>query len=329
MTTAFHLSQDRADRRTGGLSRRSLFALGAAALALPAMAQAAPSAAGFGPKKRLAVAKFDAVSSFVGAYGGADAGGGLAAELATALVESGRFLVVERAEAASVLNEQELGARAATSAETAARAGQLLGAQILVIGSVTTFEQQAKGGGFSLGIGGADLGGALGRRTIRGVLGMDLRLVDTTTGQIVAARTIRTQLKQSSGSIDVVRNGANLSHEGFRNSVLGEAARDCIQRGVAFIADALRDVAWIGRVSEAMGEQVYIAAGASGGVQVGDRMQITRLAHRVTDPASGEVLGAIEEQLGTVQVAVVKDRFCVASKLSAFQPQRGDLVRYA
>jgi hypothetical protein len=228
-----------------------------------------------------------------------------------------------------VLNEQELGARGAVTAETAARAGQLLGAQILVIGAVTTFEQQARGGGFSLGLGGADLGGALGRRTIHGTLGIDLRLADTTTGQVIAARTLRAELKQSAGSVDLVGHGANLSREGFRNSVLGEAARDCIQRGAAFIAEALRDVAWLGRVSEAAGDQIYIAAGAASGVKPGDRLMISRVARRITDPASGEVLGAVEQRLGEVQVAAVQDRFSVAAKLTDFQPQRGDLVRYA
>ena len=59
-----------------------------AALAQPAVAQQT------GPKKRIAVAKFDTIGSFSAEYGTWDIGGGLAAQLTTALVESGQFIVV-------------------------------------------------------------------------------------------------------------------------------------------------------------------------------------------------------------------------------------------
>ncbi len=62
-----------------------------------------------GPKKRVAVAKFDAAGAFLAAYGGWDLGGGLAAQLATELMRTGRFVVLERAELAGVLREQEMG----------------------------------------------------------------------------------------------------------------------------------------------------------------------------------------------------------------------------
>jgi curli biogenesis system outer membrane secretion channel CsgG len=47
-----------------------------------------------GPKRVVAVARFDAVGSFTAVYGNWDVGGGLEAMLITALMESGRFIVV-------------------------------------------------------------------------------------------------------------------------------------------------------------------------------------------------------------------------------------------
>ena len=83
----------------------------------------------------------------------ADLGSGLAAQLTTALVNSGQYIVVERAELASVLREQELGLQKLVPGEVAAQAGQLVGAQLLVRASVTDFEQRSGGGGLRLGIG--------------------------------------------------------------------------------------------------------------------------------------------------------------------------------
>jgi len=108
-------------------------------------------AAHTGPKKRIAVAKFDAIGAFIAQYGGYDLGGGLAAQLATELVKTGRFIVVERIALAGVLREQELAATKLVSRETAAQLGQVLGAQLLVRGSVTEFEAKAGGGGLRLG----------------------------------------------------------------------------------------------------------------------------------------------------------------------------------
>src|SRR5690606_2099127 len=58
-----------------------------------------------GPKRVVAVARFDAVGSFTAVYGNWDVGGGLEAMLITALMESGRFIVVERAHIQPILAE--------------------------------------------------------------------------------------------------------------------------------------------------------------------------------------------------------------------------------
>ena len=87
-----------------------------------------------GPKKRIAVAKFDAAGAFMAQYGGWDIGGGLAAQLTTALVNSGYFIVVERAELTPVLREQDMAMQKIVSKETAAQVGRILGAQLLVAG---------------------------------------------------------------------------------------------------------------------------------------------------------------------------------------------------
>ena len=63
-----------------------------------------------GPKRTIAVGKFDAIGAFTQKYGDWDIGGGLAAMLTSALVKSDRFVVIERAELSQILSEQELNA---------------------------------------------------------------------------------------------------------------------------------------------------------------------------------------------------------------------------
>src|ERR1700687_3967300 len=108
-----------------------------------------------GPRKRISVAKFDANGAFVTVYGGWDIGGGLAAQLTTALVESGRFIVVERPDLQVVLREQELAQLNVTSKGSAPQAGNVLGTQLIVRGSVTEFEQTSGSSGMHIGVSGA------------------------------------------------------------------------------------------------------------------------------------------------------------------------------
>src|SRR5438045_200416 len=119
----------------------------------------APAKVPSGPKKRISVAKFDANGAFVAVYGGWDIGGGLAAQLTSALVNSGQFIVVERPDLGAVLKEQELAQLNLTSKMSGPQAGRLLGTQLIVRGSVTEFEQDAEGGGLNVGVSGRSGGG--------------------------------------------------------------------------------------------------------------------------------------------------------------------------
>ena len=61
---------------------------------------------------------------------------------ATQLVQSGKYVVVERAQLDAILQEQNLGASGAVTPATAAKVGKLLGVQLLLTGSMTQFSIQ-------------------------------------------------------------------------------------------------------------------------------------------------------------------------------------------
>lgn len=292
-----------------------------AAVALPP-----GSAAVAAPKKRIAVLKFD-VGAASAQAGGADLGSGLAAQLTTALVNSGQFIVIERTELASVLREQELGMQKLVPSELAAQAGQLIGAQLLVHGSVTEFEQTAGGGGLHLGIGAGPGMGAIGAVSNTGVVGVDLRVIDSTTGQVVQSHHVESKIEGHGLSADVGVHNVSFGGDSFAQTPLGQATRQAIEQAVAFVEATGRGVAWTGRVVEAHGDQVFINAGADAGVRVGDRFTVIVVARQLTDPSTGAVLGAIEAPVGEVAVVSVQPGFSVAQMGAPFETKRGDLVR--
>lgn len=284
-----------------------------------------------GPKKRIAVGKFDAAGAFIAQYGMWDIGGGLAAQLTTALVNSGHFIVVERAELANVLREQDMAMQKIVTRETAAQVGRVLGAQLLVSGSVTEFDQRAGGGRLRLGGGtGAilgGLGGALTGEAVNGVVGMDVRVIDTTTGQVVQSHRVQANTSQRGVSADINVQQVIFGGDAFEKTVLGQATRQAIEEAVIFIIRATEPVPWTGRIVEVAGNQVYINAGANSGVKPGDRFAVTAVLRELTDPESGAILGIVEDKRGEIEVVRVQEKLSVAKKRTPFQTTRGDLVK--
>src|SRR5690606_11791392 len=75
----------------------------------------------------------------------------LSGMLANELAATGDFNVVERSKLESVLAEQDLGASGRVSSSTSARIGKLTGAEYLVMGTVTSYEEgtSSRGGGIA------------------------------------------------------------------------------------------------------------------------------------------------------------------------------------
>jgi curli biogenesis system outer membrane secretion channel CsgG len=281
-----------------------------------------------GPKKRVAVIKFDA-GGIATSTGGVDLGSGLAAQLTTALINSGQFIVVERGELASVLREQEMSMQKLVSSDTAARAGQMLGAQYLVRAAVTEFEQQAGGGGLRIGVGGAGGVGGLGIATTTGIVGIDVRLIDTTSGQVVQSHHVEAKVEDRGLSADVGARGAAFGGDLFAKTPLGRATQQAMDQAVVFVIDGLRPLAWTGRIVDVSGDQVFVNAGTNSGIQPGNRFVVSTVIKQLTDPASGALLGVIEDKLGEIEIVGVQEQYSVARMVAPFQTTRGDLVRTA
>jgi len=113
----------------------------------------------------------------------------------------------------------------------------------------------------------------------------------------------------------------------FDKTVLGQATRKAIEQAVEFIIRALESVPWTGQVVEVAGDQVYINAGATTGLKVGDLFTVSAVERELTDPSTGAVLGVIEKTLGEIQLMSVQEKFSIAKMAAPFQTKRGDFVK--
>ncbi len=153
-----------------------------------------------GPKARVAVSQFTdrTAKGSGGGYGfrwySPQIGNGMAEMLSDALLQSNRFIVLDRQAIRDVLQEQDLGASGRLNRETAAPIGQVEGADLLIKGAVTEFEPGSAGAGAGAALGGYGWTGAI----IGGVLGglrqshvaMIIQVVDSRTSRILFSTTV-------------------------------------------------------------------------------------------------------------------------------------------
>ncbi|MFH0827955.1 MAG: CsgG/HfaB family protein [Candidatus Omnitrophota bacterium] len=193
-----------------------------------------------GPKARIAVADFDVKAAK--AYG--EIGSGLREMLVTALINSSRFRVMERQVLNAVMQEQQLGASgAAAPGQTGAQRGQIKTADIIVTAAVTEFEPQASGGGGGLGgggtIGGSLFGAIIGGSMNKAHMALDLRIIDTSTSEVLAATRVQGQATDIAGGLFAGVLGSvplGIGLGGYANTPMEKAIRVCIIEAVKYIA---------------------------------------------------------------------------------------------
>jgi curli biogenesis system outer membrane secretion channel CsgG len=145
----------------------------------------------------------------------------LSGMLSNELSSSGDFRVVERNKLQNVLEEQNLAASGRVAPGTGAKIGKLTGAQYLVTGTVTAYEENTSSTGGGLSFRGIGLGG----KSSEAYLAVDIRVINTTTGDIDYSRTVEGRSKSSGIAVGVYRGGfgGTLAHE--ENTPAGKAIR--------------------------------------------------------------------------------------------------------
>lgn len=176
----------------------------------------------FGPKKRVAVTSF-ALRSNVSSSG-QGLGSGMSDMLLTALVNTGRFTVLERERLNEVTAEQDLANSGRFRQDTVAPSGQLEGAQWLVKGSIIQFEPDCKGG--SLLVVSAK----------QSCITLNLRVIEVATGRILSATTVEGTATNQGVGLIYTPTELPIGLGAWKKTPVETAIRQCIEAAVAHIA---------------------------------------------------------------------------------------------
>jgi curli biogenesis system outer membrane secretion channel CsgG len=304
-----------------------------------------------GPKKRLAVMDLEVKIIAMAATeptttGGivsttsvsipppSDFGSGLTEMLTTALVDSGRFIVLERKALEDIEAELMLAGSGAVDPASAAQAGKLLGAQTLVRGAVTEYAYtRSSTGGAASFLGGIAQGVDLASSKAEASVVLDVRMYEVATGRIMDSVKAEGRASSSAVSVGIDREGWSMASAGFSQTPLGQASRQAIERAVQAIIERTAVIPWEGRVAAIDPEggpasTIYINAGTAAGLKVGDRFEVLEPGRDIVDPETRVVIGRAKDRMvGTCEIETVTSGMSCAVPLEGEGFAVGNVVR--
>ncbi len=304
-----------------------------------------------GPKKRLGVmdmeVKITTATAVQSAPGGGvvatttqstqippptDFGTGLTEMLTTALIDSGRFILLERKSLIDVQAEQSLGIGGTVDPTSAAKPGRILGAQALIRGAVTEFNYCTSSTGGEAAI----LGGVgISKTSAEATVVLDIRIFDANTSEILDSVKADGHAKASSTAVSVDRDNWKMGGSSFTQSPLGDATRQAIDRAVVLICERMAKLPWEGRIAEMDTDDsgavcsVYVNAGSDTGFKPGDMLEVFRAGRTIVDPETRTVIGRTRDTcLGHIKIDTVDKKLSTALLVDGAGFRVGDLLKF-
>jgi curli biogenesis system outer membrane secretion channel CsgG len=312
----------------------------------PAQDAAAPAAASTAPKRLVTVMSFDygTVRTYVQQIFGSDqdVGKGISDMLVDKLLKDGKYRLVERSALDKILAEQNFSNSDRADANTAAKIGKVLGVDAIIVGSITQFGRDDKhtnvgGGGYGLGRFGL---GGVGKSEAKAVVGITARVINVSTGEILAS--VNGTGESTRGSTSLIGAGGgwtgggggslDMGSSNFANTILGEATHKAVDDTGAKLSESAdkipaREISISGLVADATGSTLIINVGKKAGVKVGDKLVVSRQVRVVKDPATGKVIKAVVDKVGEAIVTEVDDDSATATFSGAGAAKVGDVVK--
>jgi curli biogenesis system outer membrane secretion channel CsgG len=260
------------------------------------------------------------------------------------LVKSGQYRVIERKAIDKIMAEQNFSNSDRADSNTAAKMGRLLGADAIVVGSITQFgrdDRKTNVGGTVVGSRLSRYGlGGIGASKAKAVVGLTARLVSVNTGEILASVSGAGESTRSGTSLTGAGGGpgaaaaglVDMTSSNFADTVIGEAVNDATGKlATELNANASRMpttvVSLNGLVADVSGTSLVLNIGSRAGVKVGDKLKVSRVGREIRDPATGKVIRRVEDAMGEVQITEVDETSAVGNYLGTGAVKVGDAVK--
>lgn len=257
---------------------------------------------------------------------------GIEAIVTDVMNQTGRFRLVERQVLGSILQEQDLAASGRIAKPSGAKTGNILGAQYLVQVVVTDYEANTSStSGGALGVlTRIPLLGGIGVKSGKGRVGLNFRLIDAETSEVLYTKQIESIIKESGLTVGGAAFGGGGALGGFFSNYaktpIGQAVIAGINKGVYGLIKEIGVAPASGSIIKTEGNKVWINIG-SNVVSVGELLTVMSKGEELIDPDTGISLGSSETQIGSIRVSQAQEKFSIADAVALNgNVKRGDKV---
>jgi curli biogenesis system outer membrane secretion channel CsgG len=274
-------------------------------------------------KLRIAIMKFqvDAVlqqqaATQLGVRG--DLGAVLSDLLLSRLVQDGKFTVIDRTDLDKVIHEQNLSNSDRVDPATAAKIGKILGADAIIIGSVTEFSGEQKESRYGGLMRIAKVNGlSWDQKTSKVSVAISGHVVNTTTDEVLAAATGEGDAVKGESGFQQAGSNSNIGSSTTSKDIGSPLANEATAKAIASMATQLEmapelntpvvtapppRVGYTGVVADVSGNTLILTVGTTAGIRVGDVVQVSRPGRTIKNPTTGKVLKVIEQPLGKATI---------------------------
>lgn len=273
-------------------------------------------------KKTIAVSRFENSADVTGQ---AAIGTAMADQLADALIQSAKFVVIERQTLEDIIAEQDIAASGRAAASQVAQTGKIIPAQILIKGTVSEFEAETTKGASGITVSGISLGSSKSQAHVAVIL----RIIDSTSGQVLDSVRVEGEANAKGIKLGVDKGSVDFGTESFKKTHLGKATQIAIDKAVVELSKRLAKVPFEGRIVKVEGDTIFANIGSRNNVTPGSIFNVVVEAEALTDPVTGERLGAERATVGKIKISSVEEKFSKATVESGEGFDRGMILTEA
>jgi curli biogenesis system outer membrane secretion channel CsgG len=282
-------------------------------------------------KRRLTVDPFDysTVTSWVNYWfnnNNINIGEGIRAMLTVRMAQSKNITLLERKKIAGVMKEQDFGASNRVKKGTNAKIGQITGADAMLYGDIVIFGRddtsKRKGLGAALGRFSPVAGAVVTmKKDEKAVVGINLRIVDAETGEVIETGEARGESSRSSTDVGgvlgvkgvVIGGASDMTSSNFAQTIIGEATSNAVTNIVAYLEGKISQLPAKarqieGRVASVTTNGALLNVGGDDSVMRGDRFEILKINGEIKDPTTKEVIDLDAVKIGELVVDTVRDK---------------------
>jgi len=281
-------------------------------------------------KRRLTIDPFDysTVTTWVHYWfnSNQNIGEGIRAMLTVRMQQAKNITLLERAKINGVMKEQDFGASNRVKKGTNAKIGLLTGADAMLYGDIVIFGRddttKRKGAaGIVRSFSPIAAGAMTMNKEEKAVVGINLRLVDAETGEVLETEEARGESSRKSkdyagllgGTGAAVGAASSMTSSNFQQTIIGEATSNAVTKIVEYLEGKVpklpakaRQIE--GRVASVTTNGAILTVGLDDGVLRGDRFEILKINGEIKDPTTKEVLDIDAVKIGEFVADTLRDK---------------------